>query len=329
MVESSDYQLWRVRETVRATTFYSSDALNELLKLDVTIASEAFQHTGSFKFRAAYCAALNSTSDHLLTASSGNFGAALACAARMLGKKCTVVMPDSSARVKIEAVKSYGASVELIDVAKISRAERVRQLAETSGDKSGDRTGDKNSDTIDVLSAYDDLRVIAGNSTLGEELAEAKESGRDFDCVVAPMGGGGLTAGIIEGLRRKHCAVEVFAAEPLAGDDGCRSLAAGHIIANEREPATIADGARTISLGKHNFAILQKSLTQAISVSDTLTEEAVRLLFNINLKAEPTGALALGALLAHAEVFAGRKPLIVISGANVDAAVYAGILLKT
>lgn len=239
----------------------------------------------------------------------------------MLGKKCTVVMPYTSAKVKIDAVRSYGATVDLIDVGKIARADRVRELAEA-----------ENSSAVDVMSAYDDLRVIAGNSTLGEELAEAllrRDSHSGFDCVVAPMGGGGLTAGILRGLRRKGSLIDVFAAEPAAGDDGCRSLKAGHIIANEKEPATIADGARTISLGKHNFPILLDGLTAAIAVSDEHIEEGMRLLFRpVNLKAEPTGALALAALLAEPELFAGRKPLVVVSGANVDAAVYARIISK-
>ena len=117
-------------EAIRPTVFLESEKLKTFLDLDLTIATETFQHTGSFKFRAAYNLALNVENDSILTASSGNFGQALAFACQLLNKKCTVVMPDISARVKIEAVKNYGATVDLIDTKKIARGARVAQLAE-------------------------------------------------------------------------------------------------------------------------------------------------------------------------------------------------------
>ena len=116
-------------EAIRPTAFIESEKLKSHLNLDITIASETFQHTGSFKFRAAYNLALNVENDEILTASSGNFGQALAYACQLAKKKCTVVMPETSARVKIEAVKSYGATVDLVDTKKIGRNERVTQLA--------------------------------------------------------------------------------------------------------------------------------------------------------------------------------------------------------
>ncbi len=308
--------MWRVRQTVRATTLIAPLALAQQLKQPILIASETFQHTGSFKFRAAFSAALSSTSDHLLTASSGNFGAALAYAASLLKKKCTVVMPHQSSAVKIAAVKSWGATVEIVDVNQVSRAQRVSQLAAQFNQQ------------VDVLSAYDDLRVIAGNATLGEEIAELEQSGRyDFDCVVAPIGGGGLTAGIIQGLRAKGSSLEVFAAEPALGDDAYRSLLAGKIIANQSEPATIADGARTLSLGQHNWKILQSGLSGVIVATESEIEEAVRLLFYSQLKAEPTGALALAALIGtNGTALRKRRPLLVVSGGNVDPSLYGRII---
>jgi len=307
------FDLEPVKAKIRKTTLLKSSRLDDLFGVPIVIASETFQETGSFKFRAAYAAAFYSSKDHLLTASSGNYGQALALAARMLGKRCTVVMPATSARVKIEAVKSYGATVDLIDPAKVSRQARVAELAGQLQD-------------VDVLSAYDDERVIAGNSTLGEELAELAPV-HLFDTVIAPMGGGGLTAGIIKGLAAKNSTLKVYAAEPLLANDGARSIAAGEIIANENEPATIADGARTVSLGRHNFAVLKPGLAGVIEVSEVEIEEAVRLLFSaVNLKAEPTGALSLGALLSAGDKFKGSRPLIVVSGGNVDAAVYSRII---
>jgi len=296
-------------DAVRPTTIIRSTKLNEQLGLDLTIASETFQHTGSFKFRAAYNLALNVPNDEILTASSGNFGQALAYACKLLGKRCTVVMPVTSAQVKIEAVRSYGAVVDLVDTTKLGRNERVAQLAATMPDAY-------------FASAYDDKLVIEGNATLGDELA-----GKDFDIVISPVGGGGLSSGIITGLRRSGSQAEVFGAEPLLGNDAARSLAAGRLIANETEPVTIADGARTISLGDLNWEILRNEVAGIVEVDDDKIKEAVRLYFQLaNLKCEPTGALSLGAVLSKPELFRDKRICLVVSGGNVDAAVYREII---
>ena len=296
-------------DLIRPTTVIKSAKLRDYLGLDITIASETFQHTGSFKFRAAYNLALNVEQDEILTASSGNFGQALAYACKLLGKKCTVVMPVTSAQVKIDSVRGYGATVDLVDTTKIGRNERVAELAEQMPDAY-------------FASAYDDKFVIEGNSTLGDELAE-----RDFDAVIVPVGGGGLISGVTLGLRRNSKIIQIFGAEPLFGNDAARSLKAGHIVANETEPITIADGARTISLGKLNFPIIQQGVEDIIEVSDENICEAVRLYFNLaNLKCEPTGALSLGAILEHPERFIGKKICLVVSGGNVDPAVYINLL---
>jgi threonine dehydratase len=299
-------------EAIRPTTFIEPEKLIRHLGIDLTIASETFQHTGSFKFRAGYNVALNVPNDEIFTASSGNFGQGIARACMLLGKKCTVVMPETSARVKIDAVAGYGATVDLIDVHKISRAERMEQLA---GEKPDAYMG----------SAYDDPLVIEGNASLGDELANC---GKDFDAVIAPIGGGGLTSGIIIGMRRNGKETPVYAAEPLLGNDAARSLRSGHIVSNEQEPATLADGARTVSIGEHNWKILQHGLAGVIEVSEEKLIEAVRLYYSLaNLKVEPTGALSLGAILEKPEEFAGKKVCIVVSGGNVDAEVYVKILV--
>jgi Threonine dehydratase len=300
-----------LREAIRPTVFIESEKLKTFLGIDLTVASETFQHTGSFKFRAAYNLALNVPNQEILTASSGNFGQALAYAAKLLGKKCTVVMPETSARVKIEAVRSYGATVDLIDTRKIGRSERVAQLAAEMPDAY-------------IASAYDDPHVIEGNSTLGEELAA-----KNFDAVIAPIGGGGLISGISEGLSRKGSKTQIFGAEPLLGNDAARSLRKGELIRNEGEPMTIADGARTLSLGNLNWEIIRRSVKEIIEVSDEKIAEAVRLYFSLaNLKCEPTGALSLGAILENKDKFSSKKICLVVSGGNVDAEVYRRILAE-
>jgi threonine dehydratase len=296
-------------EAIRPTTFVESEKLKAYLGVDLTVATETFQHTGSFKFRAAYNLALNVPNEEILTASSGNFGQALACACQLLQKKCTVVMPETSARIKIEAVRNYGATVDLTDTKVVGRNERVAQLAQQMPDAY-------------LASAYDDLFVIEGNSTLGDEL-----SNRDFDIIVSPIGGGGLISGISRGLCRNENKAKLVGAEPLLGNDAFRSLLSGKIIRNEIEPMTVADGARTISLGKLNWEIIKKGVSQIVEVSEENIKKAVRILFtHANLKVEPTGALSLGAMFEKSEIFAEKKICLVVSGGNVDPEVYRRIL---
>jgi threonine dehydratase len=312
---TSDYisSVWKTLPAhVRPTLLLPSATLSERLGCDVTIASETFQYTGSFKFRAAYNLLSSISNQRVVTASSGNFGQAVAYASKLLGKTCTVVMPMTSAQVKIDAVKSYGGIVDLIDVREISRAERVQQLlAEQPG--------------AFQAQAYDDYRVVAGNSTLGKDILNTL----DFDMLVVPVGGGGLCSGQIIARDHLHARTEIIGAEPLPGNDASRSLRSGQLLSNEQEPATVADGARTISLGKLNWEILQLGIADIIEVPDALTLEALRQYFRyVNLKVEPTGALSLGALLAHPERFAGKRVCCIVSGGNVDPAVYAQALIE-
>lgn len=296
-------------EAIRPTTFIRSAKLCDHLGLDITIASETFQHTGSFKFRAAYNVAVTVPNDELIGVSSGNFGQALAYACRLLGKKCTVIMPHNSAKVKVDAVRSYGATADLIEVNVISRNDRLKQLAAERPDAY-------------LASAFDDQLVIDGNATLGDELAE-----HDFDAVIIPVGGGGLISGTIESFCRKGKLTKVIGAEPLLANDAARSLRSGELIANATEPQTIADGTRTLSLGKLNWPIIKNGLKDIIEVPDETIVEGLQMYFALaNLKCEPTGALSLGAVLVNRERFAGKKICLVVSGGNVDPAVYARLL---
>jgi threonine dehydratase len=300
-----------LRDAIRPTTFIESVKLRDHLGVDVTIASETFQHTGSFKFRAAYNLAINVEQDEILTASSGNFGQALAHACKLVGKRCTVIMPQTSAQVKIDAVRSFGAAVDLIDTTWVGRNERAAQLR-------GEMP------QAYYASPYDDRLVIEGNSTLAREIV-AKCA---FDAVISPVGGGGLISGITLGCQGNNKIAQIFGAEPLLGNDAARSLAAGKLIANEKEPVTIADGARTISLGNLNWEIIRDGVAGIFEVPDEVIAEATRLYFELaNLKCEPTGALPLGALMMNADQFRDKKVCLVVSGGNVDPAVYRHILM--
>ena len=299
-----------LRDAIRPTTFLEPIKLRDHLDLDVTIASETFQHTGSFKFRAAYNVALNVEQDEILTASSGNFGQAMAYACKLTGKKCTVIMPKTSAQVKIDAVRGYGAAVDLIDTTWVGRNERAAQLREEMPNAY-------------YASPYDDQFVIDGNSTLADEMV-AKA---DFDVVISPIGGGGLISGITLGYQRNNKRIEVVGAEPLLGNDAARSLTAGRLIPNEKEPMTIADGARTISLGNLNWPIIKDGVAGIFEVPDETIAEATRLYFEFaNLKCEPTGALPLGALMLNRDQFSDKRVCLVVSGGNVDPSTYARLI---
>jgi threonine dehydratase len=297
---------------VRPTTLLPCPcpALFERFGCEVTIASETFQYTGSFKFRAAYNLLSAISQQRVVAASSGNFGQAVAYASKLLGKTCTIVMPSTSAQVKIAAVQAYGGIVDLVDVRQISRAERVAQLLQEQPDAFH-------------APAYDDYRVVAGNSTLGRDILQAA----DFDIIVAPIGGGGLCSGLVLARDYLHKQTEILGAEPLPGNDAARSLRGGQLLHNEHEPATIADGARTLSLGTLNWEILRQGVADIIEIPDELTRKATQHCFRfVNLKVEPTGALSIGALFAQPERFSGKRVCCIVSGGNVDPAIYAEII---
>lgn len=297
---------------IRPTLLLPSQALSEQLDCNLTIASETFQFTGSFKFRAAYNLLSSIPQQNVITASSGNFGQAVAYACKLLGKACTVVMPNTSAQVKIAAVKSFGGIVDLIDVNMISRIDRVQHLISQQSDAF-------------YAQAYDDYRVVAGNSTLSREIL----SYSDFDVIITPVGGGGLCSGQIIARDHLQARTEIIGAEPLPGNDAAQSLQNGHLIRNEHEPDTIADGARTLSLGELNWEIIQRGISDIIAVPDLATLDALRRYFlYANLKVEPTGALSLGALLIKPERFQRKRVCCIVSGGNVDPIVYAQALLE-
>lgn len=302
-----------LHEVVRPTTIIEAPRLAGRLGVELTIASETFQYTGSFKFRAAYNLAAKVEQRRIITASSGNFGQAMAYACRLLGKACTVVMPETSAKVKVDAVREFGGTADLVDVRQKGRAERVAELAEEYPDAY-------------VASAFDDPLVIEGNASLGSELAAMN---RRFDFVIAPVGGGGLTSGLIKAFREAGSQTKVVGAEPLIANDAARSLREGHIVVNEHEPQTIADGTRTLSIGRHNWAILKDGIAAIVEVPEEDIKEGLRMLYSFaNLKCEPTGALSIAAVLTDKERFAGKSVCCVISGGNVDTEVYRSILAR-
>ena len=175
-----------------------------------------------------------------------------------------------------------------------------------------------------VASPYDDPLVIEGNATLGAELAA---SNRSWDAIIVPVGGGGLLSGVVAGLRQAGVNTEILGEEPALGSKASRSLRSGRRVVNDSESATIADGARVVSLGRYNWEIIQQGVHNIVEVSERNICEGVRLLFLLaNLKVEPTGALSLGAILERPQMFHGRAICCVVTGGNVDLGVYCALL---
>jgi threonine dehydratase len=255
--------------------------------------------------------ASNLPQNHLIGSSSGNFGQALAFACQQLNKRCTVVVPKGAVAAKVEAIREFGADIDLIDLSKISRRARLLELA-TQFPRAY------------VASGFDDELMIVGNSTIGRELAAL--AGK-VDAIVSPVSGGGLASGIVVGLRESCVNIPVIGVEPLLANHVTRSLRAGRRIEDPSESATIADGARGPSLGTRNWTILRGALRDQIEVSEDAICEAVRVLFRFaNLKAEPTGALAVAGLLVDSKRLGFRRVCCVVSGGNVDASTYAAII---
>jgi threonine dehydratase len=220
-------------------------------------------------------------------------------------------MPSTATKIKVDAVREYGAEADLVDLKKKSRADRVAELARQFPEAY-------------VASPYDDALVIDGNASLATELLALD---LDLDVIIAPIGGGGLTSGLVKAVKKSGKRTEVFAAEPAIANDAAESFRAGHIVTQAAESTTIADGARVVRIGDKNWEILSDGLAGVIEVSEDQIKEGVRLLFALaNLKAEPTGALALGAVLAEAARFRGKRVCCVISGGNADPALYAQLV---
>jgi threonine dehydratase len=298
---------------VRPTTFHGSFLLNKALGADVTLASETLQITGSFKFRAAYNLLREVESEEVITTSSGNFGQAVAYACMLLGKRCMVLMPANSSKSKQANVRAYGGEVRLIDTATRSRQLYTAEIL------------DEHPNAF-YAPPYDHYRVVAGNSTLGREIFE--RFGPDgLDYVICPIGGGGLISGIITARDLLAPNVEVVGAEPLLGNDAAQSLRSGELVTLEAEPATVADGTRTPSVGKLNWEIIRDGLRRIVEVPEENITEGLRTLYSAaNLKVEPTGALTVGAILTEPDTFKDKRVCCVVSGGNVDPDVYVRVL---
>ncbi|HRI43362.1 MAG TPA: threo-3-hydroxy-L-aspartate ammonia-lyase [Fimbriimonadaceae bacterium] len=298
----------RLEGVAHRTPVHTSRTLNEWTGANLFFKCENFQRAGAFKFRGAYNA-LSSLDEGqrargVLTFSSGNHAQALALAGLLLGVPTLIVMPRDAPEVKVEATRGYGAEIVLFDRDETTREELGRRLSEERN--------------LTIVPPYDDERIVAGQGTCAQELFE--EVG-PLDVLVVPCGGGGLLSGSALSAQALSPGCRVVGVEPEAGDDGCRSFRAG-VLQSVADPVTIADGARTPSLGVLTFAIIRELVSDIVSVSDGAIVRAMRPLWErMKLVVEPTGALGLAAILEGKVEAQGKRVGVILSGGNVDLAV--------
>jgi threonine dehydratase len=294
----------RIRPHIHRTPVLTSSHLDRLAGARLFLKCENLQKIGAFKARGA-CNAVFGLSEEqaargVLTHSSGNHGQALAYAAAKRGIPATIVMPETSARPKLDAVRGYGGRV--VTCAPGTKAREEAVAAELA------RTG------AEIVHPYADARVIAGQGTCARELIE--EAG-PLDAIVAPVGGGGLISGTCIAAHAMAPAITVFAAEPANADDAFRSKQAGRLVEDDA-PQTIADGLRA-SLKPITFHYVQNEVEAVLTVSEAEIVAAMRLVWErMKIIIEPSCAVAVAAVLKNADRFAGQKVGIIITGGNVD-----------
>ncbi|MDH3352445.1 MAG: threo-3-hydroxy-L-aspartate ammonia-lyase [Gammaproteobacteria bacterium] len=294
----------RLKGWANVTPIITSRTLNRMLNAEVFFKCENLQRVGAFKFRGAFNA-ISQLSDEqkargVIAYSSGNHGQAVASVSQMLDIKATVVMPNNAAAIKRAATEGYGATVIEYDPNVRMREDIAKQLALEHG--------------YTTIPPFDHADVIAGQGTVALEMFE--EIG-NLDLLLVPCGGGGLLSGSAISAKYVSPDCRVMGIEPELADDATRSFHTGklHTIQN---PPTIADGARTPSLGDITFPLVLEYVADMKTVSEQSIMEAVKFFFyRMKQVVEPSGALGLAALLSGA-VNAEGKIGIIISGGNID-----------
>ncbi|NJP94993.1 threo-3-hydroxy-L-aspartate ammonia-lyase [Nonomuraea sp. FMUSA5-5] len=295
----------RLDGVARRTPVLTSRTLNALVGAEVFIKCENFQRVGAFKFRGAYNAAAQLSPEQLARGiaaySSGNHAQATALAARELGSRAVILMPEDAPRSKAEATIGYGAEVVTYDRYTQDRTALGRALAEERG--------------LALIPPYDHPHVIAGQGTAALELL--KETGA-LDALIVPVGGGGLIAGSAVAAKALHPAIQVVGVEPAEGDDTKRSLESGERVSIP-VPRTIADGQALPTPGELTFPVNRRLVDAIALVSDEEIVEAMRLAFErLKIVLEPSGASALAALLAGHVPGPPRRVGVIASGGNID-----------
>ncbi len=283
-------------------------ALRQQLGVPVAAKCEHLQPVGAFKIRGAYTAVSrieeHSRARGVITYSSGNHGQAVAMAARLLGTKAVVVMPERAPAIKVAGVRRLGGEVV---IAANSSADRYRLAHELAQDRG-----------LAIVPPYESLDVIAGQGTCGLEILEERP---EVETILVPVGGGGLIAGIAAAVAELKPSVRVIGVEPEGAPKLARALEQGQPVQLE-STQSLADGLLPLSVGKLPFAVMSGVVRESVLVSEAEIAAAVRFLYHeLQLVTEPSGAVTTAALLAG-RVRPTGSTVVVVSGGNVDPEVF-------
>jgi len=294
----------RIKPHAKRTPVLTSATVDALTGASVFFKCENFQRMGAFKFRGAYNALSQLAEERkrhgVIAFSSGNHAQAVALAGRILGIKTLIVMPADAPKVKLEATRGYGA-----EVVQYKKGEAREEVA-------GKLARERN---LTVIPPFDHAHVIAGQGTAAKELIE--DAG-PLDMLLTPCGGGGLLSGCAVAAKHMLPKCRVLGVEPAAGDDATQSFVKKRLVTID-VPETIADGARTPSLGKLTFPLVLRYVDEMVTVND---QELLRSMFflweRMKIVVEPTGTLAACAVLEKKVDLKGKRVGVVLSGGNVD-----------
>ncbi len=294
----------RIKNVVKQTPVLGSRSLNDMFTCDLFFKCENFQRVGAFKFRGASNAVFSLSAEKkakgVATHSSGNHAQALALAAKMNQIPAYVVMPSNAPKVKINAVRDYGANITFCEPTLEARERTLEKIIEQTG--------------AAFIHPYDNFNVIAGQGTAAYEFLNETE---DLDYIITPVGGGGLLSGTSIAVRYLSPDTKVIAAEPLGADDAFRSLQSGTVQPSVN-PDTVCDGLLT-SLSELTFEIISNNVNRIIKVSDRATIRAMRLIWErMKIIVEPSAAIVLGAVLENNSEFENKRVGLILSGGNVD-----------
>lgn len=294
----------RIAPHAQHTPTMRSRSLDALAGCEIHFKCEHLQRIGAFKFRGASNAVFGldaaTAARGVVTQSSGNHGAAIALACRLRGIAATVVVPKSAPRIKLAAIRDFGAHIVPCEVA---QSDRDRVTARVMEDTGGE-----------LVHPYDDARVIAGQGTATLELLHEVPG---LDIVMAPVSGGGLLSGTALVAKSLAPGIEVFGAEPEQASDAFESLRQSRRI-TDMSPDTICDGLRA-HLSPLTFDILRRHCDAMLLASEAEIVTAMRLLWDrLKQVVEPSGAVPLATILRHPQRFRGKRVGVILSGGNVD-----------
>ena len=307
----------RLGDVVVRTPLLRSAELDRTAGGTVLIKPECFQEIGSFKIRGAYNLLRQLTPEQakkgVVAWSSGNHAQGVALAGKLLGIHAAIVMPADAPAAKLENTRRLGGEIITYDRYTEDREAIARDLAAERG--------------AEIVPSYEDERIIAGQGTVGLEIADQSiELGVPVDSVVINCGGGGLTAGSAIALKSRLPDADIYTVEPEEFDDTARSLASGKRVAIRDDARSICDALLTDMPGQLTFDIMRKHVTRGLTVSDAEVCDAMRFAFrHLKMVVEPGGAAGLAAILSGKVATAGKTTAIVFSGGNVDAALFASI----